>query len=187
MLLRDNRYTPSLFLHVRYSSIFYPDSRHPEGRSCTPFRRTISAYLKSICYSVRCMNVARSYTYVCATRACIRACGTGKTHMQKLAGTLPEAAARQYIIEIYKFSSTLALFSKVGMRWWRRRQYCSFKPAREGRATTISAVLTGEIFKRPSLILPPSRVERRPYSTLRASRALLDPYLTSITRTVHAK
>lgn len=30
------------------SSIFYPDSRHPRGRSCTPFRRTISAYLKSI-------------------------------------------------------------------------------------------------------------------------------------------
>lgn len=30
------------------SSIFYPDSRHPRGRSCTPFRGTISAYLKSI-------------------------------------------------------------------------------------------------------------------------------------------
>jgi len=29
--------------------------------------------------------------------------------MQKLAGTLQEAAARQYIIEIYKFSSTPAL------------------------------------------------------------------------------
>lgn len=108
--------------------------------------------------------------------------------MQKLAGTLPEAAARQYIIEIYKFSSTLALSSRrLGCGGGDGGSIAPLKPAREGRATTISAVLTGEIFKRPSLILPPSRVERRPYSTLRASRALLDPYLTSITRTVHAK
>lgn len=37
-------------------------------------------------------------------------------------------------------------------------------------------VLTGEIFKRPSLILPPWCLERHPYSALRASLALLEPF-----------
>lgn len=52
-------YNPSLFAPLfGRSSIFYPDSRHPRGRSCTPFRRTISAYLKSI--------PARAYMCACS-------------------------------------------------------------------------------------------------------------------------
>lgn len=177
MLLRDNRYAPHFSTAFVSHPFFTPDSRHPEGRSCTQFRRTISAYLKSIRDSVRCTQPARMYVRVYT-------CGLGR-HVCR---NWPELhrSQRQYIIEIYKFSSTPAR-KEVGMLWWRWWRRCSFKTAREGRATTISAVLTGEIFKRPSLILPPSRVERRPYSTLRASRVLLDPYLASITRTVHAK
>lgn len=93
--------------HVRFSSIFYPDSRHPEGRSCTPFRRTISAYLKSIPDSVRYMYVtcarnirvrtastcecvhARTHTYSYPQYTHTRVY-CGKTRMQKLAGTSPE-------------------------------------------------------------------------------------------------
>jgi len=106
----------------------------------------------------------------------------------------------QYIIEIYKFSSTPANASARAYTDRRAparihgRSGCSgsaapLKRRARGRATTISAVLTGEIFKRPSLILPPSRVEHRPYSTLRASLALLGSRtsLASITGAVHAK
>ena len=74
----------SHFRRVRFSFIFYSDSRHPKGRSCTPFRRTISAYLKSIRDFVHC-------TYVECANICARVyVRHRKTRMQKLAGTLPE-------------------------------------------------------------------------------------------------
>lgn len=116
MLLRDTTDTTSHSSsqpRVRFSSIFYSDSRHPEGRSCTPFRRTISAYLKSIRNSVgSCVLTSYALLRTCKCNSTCTYIGLqtdtcaplGETRMQKLAGTPPETQ-HQYIIEIYKFSS----------------------------------------------------------------------------------
>lgn len=103
MSLRDN--TPiHLFHRVRFSFIFYPDSRHPEGRSCTLFRRTISAYLKSIRDSARCSMREYTCEFTCAARE--------DTYAE--IGRNSGRSQRQYIIEIYKFSSTPALEKRSG-------------------------------------------------------------------------
>lgn len=74
-------------------------------------------------------------------------------------------------MDIYKFSRT------PGRRGGIRPLLKVTGERKAENRLSISTVLTGEIFKRPSLILPPSCLERHPYSTLRrTSPALLEPF-----------
>jgi len=146
VLPRDNRYASHSSRAFGPHPFFSRIRDTPEGRSCTPFRRTISAYLKSIRDTLRTIHrVFAMYSpCICArahtcTRVRVRV--ARQDTYAEIGRNSAGVSRHQYIIEIYKFSSTPADASararamhtdtrEIGMQ----RQRCSFKAAREGQS-----------------------------------------------------